>query len=328
MSLSGVVRRGISLSERASSGRRALWAARDYGIVVAFVGLFVTLTLASDPFFTRTNLLNVLDQVAPAGIVACAATIVIIAGGFDLSVGAIFALAGSSAALIAEHGYPTLGLLCGALAGLAVGICNGGVITLFRVNPFVATLASQLMIRGVAVLLTSGLLITVTATSFTTLGQGSVLSVKYSVVTFVVFAAVCWFLLDATTFGRRIFAVGANAEAARVSGVNVKLVQTATFALSGLSAGIAGVIAASRISTGQADVGIGLELTAIAAVVIGGTSILGGEGAIWRTVLGVLFLQMIQNGFNLLGVEPYYQSIVQGAIIVTAVAIDALARRS
>lgn len=313
----------------ASLGKRLnLAVLRDYGIVVSCVGLFLILSLSSDVFLTKTNLLNILDQWSAVGIIACGATLVIIAGGFDLSVGAIFAVAGVVAAKVAGVSSVELAFLSGAVVGLLFGIFNGVLATVGRINPFIATLSTSIMFRGLALVLTGGLLVTVSDDAFTTLGRDTLLGVKWSIWVFAVFAVIASVLLARTTFGRYVYAVGGNAEAARLSGIRVSIIKGATFAISGLSAGIAGVLVASRAATGQADVGVGLELTAIAAVVIGGTSILGGEGAVWRTILGVFLLAMINNGFNLLNVDPTYQQIVQGAIIVTAVAVDAWARRS
>jgi ribose transport system permease protein len=160
------------------------------------------------------------------------------------------------------------------------------------------------------------------------LGTNQLGGVRYTTYLFVVFAIAAAVLLSRTTLGRAIYASGGNAEAARLSGIRVGVVRASTFVISGLSAGLAGVMISSRVATGQADTGVGIELTAIAAVVIGGTSILGGEGAIWRSVLGVLLLTLIGNGFNLLNVNPTYQQIFQGAIILSAVAIDAWSRRT
>jgi ribose transport system permease protein len=196
-----------------------------------------------------------------------------------------------------------------------------------RINPFIATLGTSIIFRGAAIAITGGLLILVPDESFSALGRGSFLTIKYSVWAFLGFALITGFLLSRTTFGRYVYAAGGNPEAARLSGVRVGRVRATTFALSGVAAGLGGVIAASRVSTGQADAALGIELEAIAAIVIGGTSILGGQGSIWRTVLGVLLLAMIGNGFNLLHVNPTYQRIFQGCIILAAVAIDAWSRK-
>jgi ribose transport system permease protein len=310
-------------------GGRRLAVVRDYGIVVFFVVLFVTLALTSDVFLTSRNLLNILDQSAAVGLMACGGTLVIIAGGFDLSVGAVFAISGVVAASMAKYVDPSLALLLGVLAGLVLGTINGLLVTLGRINPFMATLASSIIVRGIALVITGGFIVTATQASFSTLGRGEAfLDVKWSIIIWVVFALVCGFLLAGTTFGRHVFAAGGNPDAARLSGISVGVVRTITYAVSGLSAGLAGVIVASRVSNAQADAGTGIELSVIAAIVIGGTSIMGGEGAIWRSVLGVLLLALIGNGFNLLGVNPIYQQILQGAIILMAVGVDAWARRA
>ncbi len=301
---------------------------RDYGIVIGFVVLFVTLSATSEAFLTTRNLLNVLDQSAAVGIIACGATLVIIAGGFDLSVGATFAVSGVVAALVANEADAVLpGILAGLAMGVLFGLFNAVLVTVGRINAFVATLASSIMLRGVGLLLTSGMIVTVPLMGFSTIGQSRLLGVKYSVWLLVAFIAFTWFLLARTTFGRYVYAVGGNPEAARLSGLRVEVIRGATFVISGLSAGLAGVIVASRTSSAQADAGVGLELSAIAAAVIGGTSIMGGEGAIWRTALGVLLLAMITNGSNLLNFDPTYQQILTGAIIVAAVSVDAWSRR-
>lgn len=315
-------RTGVTRSRGISIG--TLW---DYGVVISFIILFVALSIASPAFLTSRNLLNILDQSAPVGIIACAATLVIIAGGFDLSAGAIFALAGVVAAKIAVATEPIYGILLGLLVALIFGAVNGLLVSGFQINPFVATLATGMMIRGLAVVLTGGFLVTVQNEAYSVIGRESFLGIKYSVWIFAAVIAVSWFTLARTTFGRHVYAIGGNPEAARLSGVRVGVVRTATFAISGAAAGLAGLIASSRVSTGQADAGSLIELTAIAAVVIGGTSISGGEGTIWRTVIGVLLLALIVNGFNMLSVEPFYQDIVKGAIIVVSVAIDAWSKR-
>jgi ribose transport system permease protein len=302
--------------------------ARDYGILGSVAGLFIALCLLSDAFLSKTNLLNILAQNAPLGIIACGATLVIVGGGFDLSVGAIFATTGVVAAWLAVHVGAGVGLIAGVVAGLVLGLANGALVAGLGINAFVATLASALAFGGIAQLITNGQLITVDSPAFAHLGQDTLLGAKYSVWLFLGAVAVGWFVLARTTFGSWVYAVGGNPEAARLSGIHVGAVRTATFALSGLAAGVGGVIAASRVGTGQADSGPGLALEAIAAVVIGGTSIAGGEGAVWRTFFGVMLLALIDNGFNILNVNPVWQAIVEGAIIVAAVALDVRTRRS
>jgi ribose transport system permease protein len=302
--------------------------AREYGIVGAFLVLFIVLSVASSTFFTKTNLLNLIDQQAAVGIIACAGTLVIIAGGFDLSTGAVYALAGVVAAKIAlATGNTPLAYLGGLGVGLACGLANGLGITVMRIHSFIATLASALIIGGFAIVITSGQLITVTSGSFANLGTSDLLGVKWTTWLFVAAAMVTAVLLSQTTFGRYVRAVGGNREAARLGGVRVNNVRALTFVLSGAAAAIAGVMIASRNITGDASSGTGIELTAIAAIVLGGTSLSGGEGAIWRTIVGVLILGMINNGLVLLNINPTYDEIVEGAIILGAVALDALAHR-
>lgn len=300
---------------------------RDLGIVPAFVALFVGLSLATDTFLTQRNLLNILDQSAPLGIIACAVTICIVAGIFDLSTGAIYAVSAVVAAKVAGSADPFLGLLVGVLVGLGLGILNGVLVHLTRINSFIGTLATSIVFRGVAILVTGGTIVTVTDQAFSKPGTSEFLDAKWSVWVFLAFFAFTAFLLARTTFGRYVYAVGGNAEAARLSGIRVGLVRGACFALSGFAAGLAGVLAASRTSSAQADLGTGLELSAIAAAVVGGTSILGGEGAVWRGVLGVLTLAIIGNGFDLLSIDTTYQQLVQGILILVAVAVDQLVRR-
>jgi ribose transport system permease protein len=306
----------------------SLSALRDYGIVVAFVVLFVTLAFASDAFFTQRNIVNILFQAAPVGIMACGGTLVFIAGGFDLSVGAVAAIAGVVAATTADDVGVVMALTLGALVGLGFGIFNGLLTTIGRINAFIATLASSIIIRGLALAITGGFLVSVDDQAFYVLGNGEFAGVRYPVFVWLGFALFCGFLLWRTQFGRYVYAAGGNAEAARLSGVRVGLVRGTTFAISGLSGGLAGIILTSQIGTGQADANLGIEFDAIAAIIIGGTSILGGEGAIWRSVLGALLFQLISNGFNLMNVQPVYQRVFLGVIMLVAVAIDAWARRT
>ncbi len=320
-----------ALSAARSLRRVHVSALRDYGIVVAFVALFVTLSIASPVFLTKDNMINLAFQAAPIGIMACGGALVFIAGGFDLSVGAIASFSAVVAGkAFVDGGIPVwLAFTLGALTGLGIGIGNGLLVTAARVNPFIATLAMYFIVYGVAVAVTGGFLISVSDPDWETLGLGEVWGINNPIFVWIGFALFCGFLLSRTPFGRYVYAVGGNAEAARLSGVRVGFVRAATFAISGLSAGIAGIILTSEVATAQADAdNLGNTFNAITAVVLGGVSILGGEGAIWRAVLGAFFLQMIGNGFNLLNVQPAYQSVFKGAILLAAVALDAWARRT
>jgi ribose transport system permease protein len=317
-----------TVPDRTGWQQRAVSVVRDYGIVLWFAAIFFFLTFKSPVFFSTDNFRNLLYQSTSIGLIAAAGTLLLISGGFDLSVGATFALAGVVAAKMAGDVPVPVALLIGVLVGLMVGIVNGLLTTVGRINPLVATLASSIVISGVAFVLTKGLLVNVTDPSFKTAGLGKLAGVHYQSWIWIGFALLCGGILTFTTFGRYIYAAGGNPEAARLSGIRVGLVRTSTYGLSGLSAGLAGVLIASQVATGQADAGATLPLGAVAAIVVGGTSIWGGEGAIWRTVLGVLLLALISNGFNLLQVDPTYQQILQGLIILSAVGFDAWTRRT
>jgi ribose transport system permease protein len=306
-------------------GRHSLWAfVRHYAVLIIIVALMVYMSLISDAFLTPRNLLNILNQSTPLALIAAALTLVIISGGFDLSTGAIFGVATVSAAWLAVNADPILGLAVAPLVGLVLGVANGVIITGLHVHSFLATLATSLVFRGIAILITGGFLIQVRIPEFIWLGRGRIAdTVNVAVLFMVVFVGVMMFLLNRTTFGRRIYAVGGNEEAAVLSGVRVNLVKIGAFALTGIASGLAAAISVSRLSMGQPQAGAGMELQAIAAVILGGTSIYGGEGAVWRSVAGVLLLQLIDNAFNILDVNPFYKDLTTGLIIVAAVAASA-----
>lgn len=303
-------------------------ALQSYAVLIMIALLMLALTLLSDSFLTLQNLLNILNQNAPLAIVAAAMTLVIIAGGFDLSVGAIFAMAAVSSAWIALHFDPYIGLLLAPFIGLALGCVNGLVITLLKVHSFLATIATSLIFKGIAIVLSDGRLIPVRMPEFTWLGRGKLGGVFIAIWVMVAFALILSFVLTRTSLGRQILAVGGNAEAAILSGIRANRVRITTFAIAGFAAGLAGSIATSRVSMGQAAAGAGIELDAIAAVILGGTSIYGGVGAIWRSVAGVLLLALINNGFNILSADPFYRDLTTGLIILAAIGISASGNRS
>jgi ribose transport system permease protein len=300
---------------------------RDSGILVAFLALFITLSVASSHFLTTGNLSNILDQWAAIGLLAIGETICIIAGVFDLSVGAIVSVTAVVACKVAVETSPEIGLLAGVLAGLLLGITNGVVIHWTRINSFIGTLATSIVYGGLAIVITGGNIVTVVDTGFGALGQNTAFGITYPGWIFLIFTLVAALLLAGTTFGRYVYAIGGNPEAARLSGLRVGTIRASCFAISGLAAGLAGTLLASRTQSAQADLGTGMELTAIAAAVVGGTSISGGDGAVWRGFLGVMLLAIIGNGFNLLDVSTTYQQMVYGLLILVAVAADQLLRR-
>lgn len=296
-------------------------------VLVLFVAVFVWLSFASSAFLKPQNLFNILNQNAPLAIVATAGTLVIISGGFDLSTGAVFAIANCVAAWVAVTINPLLGLVAAPIVGAGLGTINGLIITRFRIHSFLATLATSLMYQSFALFITGGFLITVNETgAFTVLGRGRIGPVYIAILVLAAFAAVMIVLLNRTTFGRYLVAVGGNREAALLSGVRVNAVTIAAFALSGLAAGLAGTITVSRIASAVPTAGSEITLQAIAAIILGGTSIYGGAGAIWRTLVGVFLLALIGNGFNILNANPFFIDLTTGIIIVAAVALSASRR--
>lgn len=296
-------------------------------VAIVIVLLMIALSSLSPSFLTARNLLNILNQNAPLAIMAAAMTMVVICGGFDLSVGAMFAVCGVSAAWVAVNVDPVLGLLAAPVVGLALGLFNGLVVSYLSIHSFLATLATAMVFRGIAILVTGGTLIPVRDAAFTWLGRGTIGSVNIAILVLVVAVGLLMVLLNGTVFGRHVYAVGGNEEASILSGIRTRRIRTLTFVLSGLAAGLAAAIAVSRVSMGNAGIAVGMELEVIAAVIIGGTSIYGGKGAIWRSVAGVYMLALINNGFNILNIDPFFKEVTTGLVILAAVAISATARR-
>jgi ribose transport system permease protein len=304
---------------------------RDYGIVVFAVALFLYFTIASSVFLTKNNLLNLVSQNATIGVAACAVTLTIIAGNFDLSLGSIFVLSEVLAAWAAVHIGVWWAFPMAIVAGAAMGLINGALVAKVGINAFLATLATALVFGGIAVGVThGGLLITPSSSVFTFIGQQRVAGVQYPVIIFAVVAIVLQLVLAYTVFGRHLYGVGGNRDAARLSGIKVSRTVIITFVIAGAACGLAGLIDASTTGSGSSDTsGLGgsLALLAIAGVALGGTSIFGGIGSVWRTVLGVLILGMITNGFDLLAVPDYWQDVVRGVLIILAVAISSVIDR-
>ncbi|MEU8797502.1 ABC transporter permease [Spirillospora sp. NPDC048819] len=306
-------------------------AVRDHGIVVALAGIVVALSLSTGTFLTTGNLVNVLDQAVVVGLLACGMTLCIICGVFDLSVSAVLAVSAVVAVLVTRSAGAPAGYAAGIATGTLMGTVTGLVVALSRVHSFIATLALSIVYRGLAVVITGGAIVYPHARqldAFQTLSLPTVLGgVTAPTLILAGVAAACWLLLARTTFGRAVHAVGGNPEAARLSGIRIAPVRVAVFAISGACAGTAGLVLTTRAGSAQAGLGTLLELTAIAAVVIGGTSILGGEGAVWRCLVGVAILTLISNGFNLLGWDPTYKQVIEGLLILAAVTLDRLPRR-
>jgi ribose transport system permease protein len=309
------------------------------GALIILLALVVAFSLAADNFLTVDNLRNILRQYSVPAILAVGQTLVIVSAGIDLSVASTAALSGSVMGVMYAHeGYPEpVALLLGLAAGFAVGAINGFVITKWRVPDFIATLGAFTAVRGVALLVTDGLPVpdytkaqegrTVPET-VTTLGADSVFGIPLIAVVAGVCALIGWFILSRTTLGRSAYAIGGNREAARVSGIRVERVKWSIYVFSGLMAAIAGFMLTGRQGSANALMGEGMELQSIAAVVVGGTNLFGGEGTIGGTIIGVLIIGVLNNGLNILGVADFWQRVVNGSIIVAVVALDQWRRRA
>ena len=296
---------------------------RTYAVLILIVLLMIILTLSSEAFLTPRNLLNILNQNTPLAIIASALTLVIIVGGFDLSTAAIFAVASVTAAWIAINYNPYVGLLVAPLIGMVLGYLSGIIITSLKVHSFLSTIATSLVFRGMAILITGGFLIPVRMKEFTWLGREKIFDIHVAVYILLVFAIISTFILNRTTIGRYIFAIGGNEDASILSGIKVNLVKIFAFSFCGFASGIAAAVQVSRISLGTSQAGLGMELQAIAAVILGGTSIYGGSGAVWRSIAGVMLLALINNGFNILNADPFYKDLTTGLVIIAAVALTA-----
>ena len=298
------------------------------GIVIPFLLTLAALSLVSPSFLRFQNLTNILDQQAGIVIVAVAGTMVLIAGGIDLSVGAIYGLAGATAAQFAASTSVPVGIVLGIGVGLLVGLANGVIVTRFRINPLIGTLAMSFVVSGIGAIVTKGNLVVVfDHPEFQVFAATRILGITSAAWIMIVTAIAAAILLSRTTFGRYVYATGGNAEAARLGGVRVNTIRVATFALSGAAAALAGVLDASRVLSAQASSGQFLTFTVLTGIIVGGTSILGGEGSVQRTVVGCLFIALVGNGFNLLGLDPFYQQITLGIILLVAVGTDAWSRR-
>jgi ribose transport system permease protein len=297
-------------------------------IVWLLITLIIVCRILYPGFFARDNLFNILSQNVQVGLIALGMTFVMIAGGFDLSVGAIYAAGATVYAMEAKEMALPMAALAALAVGLVCGTVNGLIVTRLKVNPFVATLGTTSIFSGAAYLYSHSAPILVDRPDFTILGAGKWLGMPISLLLLVAAYAVGAIALSKTVYGRSLYAVGGNPEAARLAGLRVDFLKTSTYALVGVLAAFGGMIIASRLSIGQADIAGTMSLDAIAIVIIGGTSLFGGSGAVWRTAIGLLLLAVLTNIFDALALDSNFQSLIKGVIIIGAVALDAFSRRS
>lgn len=311
--------------------RRAIFASwlRRGTVFIILLTLVVFFSLASDRFLQSRNLVNILVQNAPVIVMAVGMTMAMLVGGIDLSVGSVAALAGAiSAGLIVRDGLPVYtSMLIGLVVGLAIGLLNGVLVVYGKLPPFVATLATMGIARGLTLVYTEGRPISGMGDTYTFWGSGVVAEVPVPVIVWLVIVTLAYLLLTQTRFGLHIYAIGGGEETARLAGVAVNRVKLLTYGISGLLAGLAGLLLTARLWSAQPQVAVGFELNAIAAAVLGGVSLFGGVGSVLGAVVGALIVGVLGNGMNLLRVASYPQQVIQGIVLVLAVAVDMYTKR-
>ncbi|HWO96553.1 MAG TPA: ABC transporter permease [Bacillus sp. (in: firmicutes)] len=296
--------------------------------LLGLVLLSVTLSILSPYFLTTDNLLSIALQTAIIAILALGQVYVIISGGIDLSVGSILALSGVVSAQLLVAGWPTaLAIAAGVLAGALLGFINGLVITKGKLPPFIVTLGMMGVARGLSLVLTDGLPVSGLPETFTKLGNETIFYIPIPVIFLIIVGIIATFILSRTIFGRYVYSIGSNEEAAQLSGINVSFHKLMIYVVCGLLSGLAGVLLTARLVSAQPSAGMGYELDAIAAVVIGGASLIGGVGTVGGTIIGAFIMGVLRNGLNLLNVSPFWQQIAIGVVIVLAVYLDQMRRK-
>jgi ribose transport system permease protein len=303
-------------------------AGRESGGLIVLLVAVGALTLVSPEFLTGNNLANLARQVAIFGILAIGQLMVILTGGIDLSVGSILGLAGAVTAQLLVSGVPIIpAILIGVVVGGVLGIANGVLVTRFKLPPFIATLGMLGIARGIVLVITDANTIQGLPDGFQTVANGTVLGIPNLLIIFAIITAIAWFVLNRTVFGRYVYAVGSNPEAARLAGVPVAMVTTAVYVISGVLAAVGGVLLTSRLGAGVPTAGTGFELQAIAACVIGGASLSGARGSAIGAACGALIIGVLNNGGNLLAINAFYLQIAIGALVLVAVGFDQMNTR-
>lgn len=303
----------------------------NFQIMSILSGLLIMMlvfSLNSKYFFTQNNLLTIALQTSMIAIIALGQTFVLITAGIDLSIGSNMAIAGVVSAMALKSGMPiSVAIILGLLAGILVGLINGSLIAYGGLPPFVVTLGTMSIVKGIALFITGGIPVTRLSKSFNIIGNDKIIGIPIPVIITIALTLLFGFILSKTKLGTRIFAVGSNLDAAKYSGINTKKIIITVYVFSGLLAAVAGIIMASRIASGQPTAGTGYELYAVAASVIGGVSLAGGEGLLTGTLIGALIIGVLRNGLNLLSVSAFIQEIMIGSVIIIAVFADRIKRK-
>lgn len=298
---------------------------KNYGMIVAFVLVCLVMWALTPHFLTPTNLLNVVRQSSIIGVMAVGVTFVILSGGIDLSVGSVMAVSGMIAAGTMQNGGGIfVGIVVALGVGIAAGLVNGLLVTKGGITPFVVTLGMMSIARGATLIYSNGYPISGFSETFRFIGGGEILGIPFPVIIFFLVVLTGWAVLTQTRLGRYTYAIGGNEETVKLSGINSDFFKTMVYVISGATAAISALILTSRLNSAGPTAGLTYELTVIAAVVIGGTSLSGGRGSVWGSLIGALLIAVINNGMNLLGISPYFQELVRGVIIILAVYVDRL----
>lgn len=291
--------------------------------LIGLLALCVIISIITPRFLNVNNLLNVLTQVSVNAVIAIGMSFVILTGGIDLSVGSILAITGAiSASIIVKSSSVFLAIVATIIIGALIGAFNGIIVSKGKIQPFIVTLAAMTIFRGVTYVFTNGTPISGLGKNFTFIGNAKVLGIPFPVIITLIVFLIAYYIINETRFGRYVYALGGNEDSTRLSGINTDRIKMIVYVVSGIAAAISGVIVTSRIGSASPNAGSGYELDAIAAVVLGGTSLSGGEGSITGTIIGAMIIGVLNNGLNLMNVSPFYQSIVKGLVILLAVLID------
>lgn len=294
-----------------------------YKSLIGLVLLCLVITIVAPKFLTLSNITNVFTQVSVNAIIAVGMTFVILTGGIDLSVGSTLAISGAlGASIVKSTGNITLAVIVSALVGIGIGLINGLLISKGKLQAFIATLATMTIFRGVTLVFTNGTPISKLPEEFVKIGNGKIGFMPIPVIITLIVFLIGAYALSQTRFGRYLYALGGNEDSARLSGVNTTKIKTLVYVICGITAALSGIIVTSRIGSASPNAGSGFELDAIAAVVLGGTSLTGGEGSIAGTMVGAMIIGVLNNGLNLMNVSPFYQLIVKGIVILLAVLMD------
>ena len=306
---------------------RLLLLLRDHVITLVAIVLVSAVAIGNPAFLSYLNIANMLSQWAPAGLLAIGMTYVIIAGGFDLSLAAGFSFCAVVAAVVAQEHAPFVAFIATILVGCVVGLANAVLITRFDVNPFITTVGTGFIVTGITFVLTGNTAFMVSDPGFGIIGAGRIVGMPYSGILLVVALAAAAFVLSRTIYGHALYAVGGNPEASRLSGLRVPVIVGSTYVLLGGLTGIAGFISASQLSSAQANMDPNILFDVLTIVIVGGTPLGGGVGSIGRTIIGLIIIATIANGFVLLDISPFYQNIIKGVLIVGALVLDSVLKR-